>query len=125
MNEITPPDGASDVPWPTRDHRARVPDTCMLPGSEKAPPPAIGVLKNAVQGAHDTIDRLASSAAPAVHQLGDTVSAAAEALNVKTGQLRDTRDEWAESLRSTVRCNPLAAMAGAVVLGVVIARLTR
>jgi hypothetical protein len=38
----------------------------MLPDSEKAAPAAVGLLKQAVQGAHDTIDRLADSATPAV-----------------------------------------------------------
>ena len=34
-------------------------------------------------------------------------------------------DEWAESLRCTVRENPLAAVATALVVGVLIARLTQ
>ena len=39
--------------------RASVPDMSMLPGSEKAPPATVDLLNRAVQGAHDTIDRLA------------------------------------------------------------------
>jgi ElaB/YqjD/DUF883 family membrane-anchored ribosome-binding protein len=125
MNETIHPDGASDVPWPTSDHRVPVPDTSMLPGSEKAPPAAVGLLKNAVQGAHDTIDRLADGAAPAVQRLGESVSAAAQALSVRTDQLRETRDAWVEGVRSTVRDNPLASVAAALALGAVIARITR
>ena len=63
----------------------------------------------AVQGAHDTIDRLADSAAPAVQQLGERVPAAGEALHAKADQLRDTRDEWVEACAATVRSNPWPA----------------
>ena len=57
MNETIHPDSKSDVPWSTHEARVRVPDTSMLPGSEKAPPAAVGLLNQAVQGAHDNIDR--------------------------------------------------------------------
>lgn len=125
MNQTTQTDLVSDVPWPTSGDRARVPDTSMLPGSELPPPAAVGMLKHATQGAHDTIDRLAESATPAVRKLGDSVSAAADTLQLKTSQLRHTRDAWAEGARTTVRNKPLAAVAAALVLGAVIARLTR
>jgi hypothetical protein len=125
MNEILPTDNLSDVPWPTSDERGRVPDTSMLPGSEKAPTASVGLLKNAVQGAHDTIDRLADGAAPAVRQLGDSVAAAADALNLQSDQLREMRDAWVEDARTTVRNNPLVAVVAALALGVAIARLTR
>jgi hypothetical protein len=123
MNEHLGNDSASDLPWPTSDHRLRVPDTSMLPGSEKAPPPAVGMLKKVVQGAHHTIDRMADRATPAVQQLGESVSTATEVLTAKTKQLRVVRDDWAEGARSTVRRNPLAAIAGALALGALIARL--
>ena len=125
MNETIYPDSGSDLTWPTGDHGVRVPDTSMLPGSEKAPPAAVGLLKNAAQGAHDTVDRLADSAAPAVRQVGERVAAAAETLHAKTDQLREKRDEWAEGVRSTVRSNPLAAVAAAAALGAVIAHIAR
>lgn len=97
----------------------------MWPDSEKAAPAAICLLNNAVQGAHDTIDRFAENAAPAVRHLGDSVAAAAEALHAKTDQLRKTRDEWAEGARTTVCSNPLVFVAAAFALGAVIARITR
>jgi len=125
MNETVHPDSASDAPWPTSVPRVRVPDTSMSPGREKAPPATVGLLKNAVQGAHDTIDRLADSAAPAVRQLGEGVAAAGETLHAKTDQLRETRDEWVEGVRSTVRSSPLASVAAAFALGALIARITR
>jgi len=125
MNETIHSQSASNLPWNNGDQRMPVPDTSMLPGSEKAPPAAIGVLNNAVQGAHDTIDRLADRAAPAVRQLGESVAAVGETLQTKTDQLREKRDVWVEGTRSTVRRNPLAAVAAALALGAVIARITR
>ncbi len=125
MNENKHLENSTGVPWPTSDQRMPVPDTSMLPGSEQSPPAAVGMLKNAVHGAHQTIDRLAVGAEPAVRKLGDGVAAAADALNIKTGQLRETRDAWAESARTTVRNHPLASMAAALALGLVMARLAR
>lgn len=119
------PDNTLDTPWSPSGTRVPVPDTSMLPGSESVRPAAVGVLKHAVQGAHATIDRLADVAAPAVQQLGEHVSAAEAALHVKTAQLRDTRDKWADGARSTVRENPLVCVAAAFALGAVIARIVR
>lgn len=125
MNETNNPTSPSDVPWPTSVPRVGAPDTSMFPGSEKAAPAAVGLLKNAVQGAHDTIDHLADRAEPAVRQLDESISAAGETLHAKTDQLRETRDEWVEGVRCTVRTNPLASVAAAFALGAVIARLSR
>lgn len=125
MNETTtPPNAASDAAGPAGDLRDPLPDTPLLPG-EKATPAAMGLLEDAVQGAHHTIDRLAESAAPAVQQLGESVSAASDALHAKTDQLRVMRDDWADSVRTTVRGNPLVCIAAAVMLGALIARITR
>lgn len=125
MNETPSSALSSDVPWPTSSQRARVPDTSMLPGSEVAPAPAVKLLNQAVQGAHDTLDRLAASATPVARQLGERVGAAESALHAKATQLRDTRDEWIEGARTTVRNNPLAAVACAAAVGAVLARITR
>ena len=125
MNETIHHDSMLDVPWQPGDQRMRVPDMSMLPDSEKAAPAAVGLLKQAVQGAHDTIDRIADSATPAVRQLGESVSAAEEAMHVKADQLRETRDEWVEVARTTVRNNPLVSVAAAFALGVLSARITR
>lgn len=124
MNETIQRDSTADVPWPTSDLRVRVPDTSMWPGSEKDPP-AVELLNHAVQGAHDTIDRLAGSAAPVARQLGERVAAAQNAVLATSDRLRDTRDEWVESVRTTVRRNPLVCIAVAAAVGAVIARITR
>jgi ElaB/YqjD/DUF883 family membrane-anchored ribosome-binding protein len=76
------------------------------------------MLSRVVHGAHQTIDRLADTAAPHVQRLQEGVGARAE-------HVKEISDEWAESLRCTVRDNPLAAVATAMALGVLIARLTQ
>lgn len=125
MNENNQPNSTANAPWLTSDQRVRVPDTSLLPNSEKVVPIAVGLLNTAVQGAHHTIDRMAESAAPVVRHLGESVAAAGETLHEKTDQLRVTRDEWAESARTTVRSNPLVSVAAAFTLGAVISRLLR
>lgn len=70
-------------------------------------------MERVVKGAHDTVDRLAESAAPHVERLQQGAE-----------KLKHTGDEWSESLRTTVRANPLAALATALAVGVVFAKLT-
>ncbi len=126
MNDFTPPDRMPDqipeVPWPT--HRNR-PETPTPPASDKAPPVAADSLGRVVQGAHDAVDRFAEVAAPKVRQLGESVSTAEAALGATAEQLGKTGDAWAEGLRHRVRGHPLTAVAAALALGAVIARVTR
>lgn len=83
------------------------------------------LLQRVVQGAHDTIDRLAERAAPHVSRVQEGVHDANERLHAKADALRETGDEWTESLRDTVREHPIAAVATALAVGMLIARLTR
>ena len=102
-----------------------VPDTSMLPPVDEAALVGDDMLKRVVQGAHASIDRLAEGVAPTVRQLEGSVSRAENALRAGTDQIRETRDEWSESLRATVRKNPLASLVGALAIGALIARITR
>lgn len=123
MNETILTNNPANAPWPTNDNRMRLPDPS--PESDMAASEALGLLENTAQGAHDTIDRVADSAIPAVQRLGESVSAAKAAMHANADQLRETRDEWVEGARCTVRSNPLAAVATAFALGVLFARITR
>ena len=77
------------------------------------------------QGAHHTIDRLAEATAPHLQRLEETVAGAGEKLKNQAHQARVTGDEWAESLRTTVRSNPLTAVAIAMAIGALISRIRR
>ena len=83
------------------------------------------MLDKVVEKAHATIDRLAETAAPHVQRLSQGASSASELLHDRAGQARDLGDEWTQSLRSIVRDNPLATVAAALALGVIIAKLSR
>jgi ElaB/YqjD/DUF883 family membrane-anchored ribosome-binding protein len=83
------------------------------------------VLTRVVQGAHQTIDRIAESAAPHVARVEEGVAQASDALNSRANRLRETGEEWTETLRCTVRDNPLAAVGMALAVGMLIARLSR
>lgn len=82
------------------------------------------LLERVVQGAHQTIDRLAEAVSPHVQRMQSGVSTAGESLTARREELRETTDEWADSLRETVRENPLAAVATAVAVGIIVARLS-
>jgi ElaB/YqjD/DUF883 family membrane-anchored ribosome-binding protein len=120
-----PNDRTADVPWPTSSQRMPAPDHSALPGNESTPPGPTSMLKNAVQGAHDTLDRLADRAAPAVQRMGDSVHSAEAVLRDKTSQLREKGDEWVDGTRGSIRNHPLTAVAIALAVGAVVARMTR
>jgi ElaB/YqjD/DUF883 family membrane-anchored ribosome-binding protein len=82
------------------------------------------LMRRVVQGAHSTIDRLAETAAPAVSRLQEGVHAAGDKLHTGADHARELGDEWAESLRSTVREHPIASVAVALAAGMLISRLT-
>ena len=79
-----------------------------------------GAFERVVEGAHRTVDRLAETAGGL--REGIDADAAAGSLNDRLDEFRALGDEWADSLRSTVREHPLAALAAAVAVGVIIAR---
>ncbi|MBC7941724.1 MAG: hypothetical protein H7Z19_18550 [Chitinophagaceae bacterium] len=83
------------------------------------------ILDRVVKGAHQTIDRLAETAAPHVARLQDTVSRAGDVLHERGEQTRDLGQEWTDSLRSTVREHPVAAVVAALAVGMLVARLTQ
>jgi ElaB/YqjD/DUF883 family membrane-anchored ribosome-binding protein len=83
------------------------------------------VMSRVVRTAHDTIDRLADRAAPHVRRVQEGVSGSGEKVSDQMEHWRETSDEWAESIRETVREHPIGALATALVAGMLIARLTR
>ena len=109
--------------WQGLNEPLPMPDTSMLPPADQPASTADALLKRAVQGAHTTLDRLADSIAPTVRQIGESVAGAEDALQMKTDEFRETRDQWSEALRIMVRNHPLASLAGALALGVLLTRI--
>lgn len=98
-----------------------------LPSTAGANPGGSGgdLLSRVVHGAHQTIDRLADTAAPHVQKLEEDMTSAGELVSERAGQVLETGEEWAQSVRATVRENPLGAVVAAVAVGMLLARLTR
>ena len=87
--------------------------------------PDADLMKRVVQSAHETVDRVADSAAPHVQRLEADMASAGELLKSRGDEMQAVSDELAEALRSAVRGKPLAALATALLIGAVIARLAR
>lgn len=90
-------------------------------GSDGQPEP----LELVAQGMHAAVDSIAEEAAQQTQQLKSTVAGAADRVHQQADHLRATGDEWVECLRVTVREHPLGAIATALALGMLVARLSR
>lgn len=78
-----------------------------------------------VERLHAGIDRLADAAAPRLQRLQEGMSATRGTLRRQAGLVREDGEEWAESLRCSVREHPVTAVAVAVAFGMLLARLSR
>lgn len=83
------------------------------------------LLERMVRGAHASIDRFAETAAPQIDRLERGMSGAADSLHGSADHWREVGDEWTESVRTSVREHPLAAVGIALAAGMLIARLSR
>jgi ElaB/YqjD/DUF883 family membrane-anchored ribosome-binding protein len=125
MNETNYPDGnLGGLPLPTRDTMSD-PAASVFPHTEQPTPALDNLLHKATQGSHDTVDRLAAKAKPVLKDLGESAAAAEGKIREKAEHLRETGNEWADNARTKVRDQPLTALATALALGLVIARLVR
>ena len=117
----------TESPFPTSSASTAVDDAATQADNavDRGAAATQDMLNRVVQGAHNAIDRFAETAAPAVQRVQDGVHAAGDAISQKAQNARELGDEWTESLRTTVRDNPLTAIATALAVGVLIARLTR
>lgn len=122
MSQTLLPVSPSTVPWPTSDQPDRRPEAAISQRNEGAPPEAAVLVMNAGQSVRDTTDHTADSAE---RPMDAGIAAADEALQTGIHRLRETRSDWASSLRATVRQSPLASVAAAFALGAAILRLAR
>lgn len=87
--------------------------------------PRPAVVDRLAQGAHEAIDHLADSLCAQARRARETFGHAGEKAQERAAHWRESGDEWTESVRCTVRENPLTALATALVAGLLIARLCR
>lgn len=107
---------------PQQDLKERLASTTP---SGSGPQTGSDLMSRVVQGAHQTIDHLAGQAAPHVERLEQKLAGADDMLHERADQLREVSEGYVRSLRESVRENPLAAVGVALVLGLLIARITR
>lgn len=81
------------------------------------------MLERAVQGAHETVDRLAEAAAPTAEQLTAAIEGAGAELNAQADDVLALQREWSDALRLAVREHPIAAVLGAAAVGVLLGKL--
>jgi ElaB/YqjD/DUF883 family membrane-anchored ribosome-binding protein len=72
-----------------------------------------------------TVDRIASSAHQTVDRIASAANSAASQLNLKTEDLMQAKDRWAEKCSSYVKENPFMALGIAVAAGFVLSRWMR
>ncbi len=82
------------------------------------------LVRRVAQGAHQTIDRLADTALPAVGKLQSSVEGMGDKLHSGADHVRELGDEWTESMRTTVREHPVTSVLVALAAGMLIARLS-
>ena len=75
------------------------------------------------KGAHETVDRQADAAPPPLQQSQHNQKETSDVLGQSAEQLLQMGEEKAESLRAVVRENPLASIAVAAAVGLLLARL--
>ncbi|MGE5386646.1 MAG: DUF883 family protein [Betaproteobacteria bacterium] len=81
------------------------------------------VMNRVVQGAHEAVDRVAEKAGPAVERLKSGVSGAAESLHAHAEEFGAMQEQWMQSARGCVRDHPLATVAIAVGVGMLLSRM--
>ncbi|MDH0866082.1 hypothetical protein [Mitsuaria sp. GD03876] len=120
----TPNNEKSDktVPFTTSEDAAKASNGAGAAPSSTA---AVDMVNRVADKAHATIDRLATSAAPAAQHLQKSLEDTNDLLHERAERLRTTGNEWCDSLRDNVREHPLMAVGTALAVGMLIARLTR
>lgn len=100
-------------------------DASGTPAGAQVPTPASGspLLDSAVRGVHETVDRVAAKVSPAIEQLVGSAHSATDSAQQRARELGETGHEWAETLRATVREHPLACVAAALAVGLLVSRI--
>ena len=75
------------------------------------------------QGAHETVDRLAERAKPAIDRAAESMHSATDSLHARVDRLAEVEERWMETARQTVRDNPVATIAIAVGVGMLLSKL--
>jgi hypothetical protein len=124
MNESTYPN-TGDAAAATREEERAAPRAGQPARAEQDDAPAAlpgGELGGAlVRGAHDAVDMIAAK----VTSLLGGAGGSDKALEEGVAKAVDMRDEWLSTARQAIREHPVAALATAALIGVVVVKLAR
>lgn len=123
----TPNNEKSDkaTPFTTAGDVAKAVNGTGATGTGPSSTAAVDLVNRVADKAHATIDKLATTAAPAAEQLQKSLEDTNSMLHDRADRLRATGNEWCDGLRANVREHPLMAVGTALAVGMLIARLTR
>ncbi|HEY8973085.1 MAG TPA: hypothetical protein VIN75_02630 [Burkholderiaceae bacterium] len=76
-----------------------------------------GAAASAAPVVDNLLKRVTQSAHAAVDGVSERIASTMEGLQGGASRVGDTRDEWVESAREAIRQHPLAALGGAVLVG--------
>jgi ElaB/YqjD/DUF883 family membrane-anchored ribosome-binding protein len=105
----------------------------LPPSNSELPGAGLGASKSAFSGGADTgidtaterrFERVVSGAHDAVDTAAESVAQAAERLRTQAQRFTEIEREYAEAARNRVREHPLSAIAAALLLGVLLGRLS-
>lgn len=82
-----------------------------------------GKIDRLAKTAHEKIDQMADKAEPTRERLHGGVDQAAAAMKARADKLERVQDEWITSMRDCVRDHPIASIATALAVGMLIDRL--
>lgn len=82
------------------------------------------MINRVASSAHQAVDRVAAAAAPALEKLRGSATSAGETLKAKADQFGAAEEQWIAGARNYVRENPLAAVAIAAAIGLLIGKVT-
>jgi ElaB/YqjD/DUF883 family membrane-anchored ribosome-binding protein len=80
-------------------------------------------VQRAARGAHETVDRLAEKAAPAVDRLKETYAGVSQSVQSHAEEWMHKEQEMVESTRTYVREHPMASVAAAMAVGMLLGRV--
>ena len=80
-------------------------------------------VRRLVEGAHAAIDKLADAAGPTVDRIASALSNPAAKASSLLGQAGDKKDAWVSDVRDIVREHPIAAIAVALAAGAIYVKL--
>jgi ElaB/YqjD/DUF883 family membrane-anchored ribosome-binding protein len=117
-NQMDSENNGSNSPFPTAE-------SAESAASQSGGTQPTELLNRFVAGAHQAIDRFATQAGPKLERWNQGVQTAGTRLRERADKAGAMSEDFGETVRTTVRDRPLAAIGTAFAIGFLLAKLTR